>query len=63
MARAIISTCLTVTEVKEQSMLDGVNELTYTILLCDNLDSMRRFYKRVFPFEVQGEGEMTGDLA
>jgi catechol 2,3-dioxygenase-like lactoylglutathione lyase family enzyme len=32
-------------------MLHPVNELTYTILLCDDLEAMRRFYCELFPVE------------
>ena len=36
-------------------MLNAVNELTYTILLCDDLEAMKRFYRELFPFEIRGE--------
>lgn len=32
-------------------MLDPVSELTYTILLCDDLEAMKRFYCELFPVE------------
>ena len=38
-------------------MLSPVSELTYTILLCDDIESMKAFYRELFPFEVRGEGE------
>lgn len=38
-------------------MLKPVSELTYTILLCDDIEAMKRFYRELFPFEVRGESE------
>lgn len=38
-------------------MLNPVKELTYTILLCDDLVAMKRFYRELFPFEILGEGD------
>lgn len=35
-------------------MLDPVSELTYTILLCDDLEAMKRFYCELFPVEPHG---------
>ena len=38
-------------------MLHPINELTYTILLVDDLDAMKQFYRELFPFEVCGESD------
>ncbi|HJP33004.1 MAG TPA: VOC family protein [Candidatus Latescibacteria bacterium] len=38
-------------------MLQAVTELTYTILLVDDLETMKAFYRELFPFEVRGEGD------
>lgn len=35
-------------------MLHPVNELTYTILLCDDMEVMKRFYSELFPVEAHG---------
>ena len=35
-------------------MLRPVNELTYTILLCDDLEAMKQFYCGLFPVEPCG---------
>ena len=34
-------------------MLHPVNELSYTILLCDDLEVMKRFYCGLFPVEIR----------
>lgn len=38
-------------------MLHAIKELTYTILLVDDLDRMKAFYRDLFPFEILGEGD------
>ena len=38
-------------------MLHPISELTYTILLVDDLDAMKKFYRELFPFEIRGEGD------
>ena len=38
-------------------MLPGINDLTYTILLVDDVEKMKEFYRDLFPFEIRGEGE------
>ena len=38
-------------------MLKAVKDLTYTILLVDNMDAMKEFYRNLFPFHIHGEGE------
>jgi lactoylglutathione lyase len=40
-------------------MLHPIRELTYTILLVDDLDAMKRFYRELFPFETIGETDTT----
>ncbi len=38
-------------------MLHAVKDLTYTILLVDDVEKMGKFYRDLFPFEIRGEGE------
>ena len=38
-------------------MLKAVKDLTYTILLVDDMDAMKEFYRNLFPFQIRGEGE------
>jgi len=38
-------------------MLQAVKELSYVILLVDDLDKMKEFYLALFPFEVRGDGD------
>jgi catechol 2,3-dioxygenase-like lactoylglutathione lyase family enzyme len=38
-------------------MLHAIKELTYTILLVDDLDAMKQFYRELFPFEIVGESD------
>ncbi|MFA6110566.1 MAG: VOC family protein [Candidatus Latescibacterota bacterium] len=38
-------------------MLHPVSELTYTILLCDDLEAMKRFYCELFPVEPHGASD------
>jgi lactoylglutathione lyase len=38
-------------------MLHAIKDLTYTILLVDDLDAMKAFYRDLLPFEVRGEGD------
>ena len=38
-------------------MLNAVSHLTYTILLCDDMEAMKTFYRELFPFEVVGESD------
>jgi lactoylglutathione lyase len=38
-------------------MLPGINDLTYTILLVDDVEKMKEFYRDLFPFEIRGEGD------
>lgn len=38
-------------------MLNPVKELTYTILLCDDIEAMKQFYRELFPFEIRGEAD------
>ncbi len=38
-------------------MLHPIAELTYTILLVDDLDTMKQFYRELFPFEIVGESD------
>lgn len=38
-------------------MLHAVKELTYTILLVDDMASMKTFYRELFPFEIRGESD------
>lgn len=38
-------------------MLQPIKDLTYTILLVDDMEAMKRFYRDLFPFEICGEGE------
>ena len=40
-------------------MLHPISGLTYTILLVDDLDAMKRFYRELFPFEIVGETDTT----
>ena len=37
-------------------MLKAVKDLTYTILLVDDMDAMKEFYRNLFPFQIRGEG-------
>ena len=36
-------------------MLEAVRELTYTIILCDDVKRMKEFYRDLFPFPVESE--------
>ena len=36
-------------------MLRSIQELTYVIVLCDDLDRMQAFYRNLFPFPVESE--------
>lgn len=38
-------------------MLHAVKELTYTILLVDDMAAMKKFYRELFPFEIRGESD------
>ena len=38
-------------------MLNPVNELTYVIVLCDDLPRMKAFYRQLFDFPVDSESE------
>ena len=38
-------------------MPHAIKDLTYTILLVDDLDAMKAFYRDLLPFEVRGEGD------
>ncbi|MBT3341560.1 MAG: glyoxalase/bleomycin resistance/dioxygenase family protein [Gemmatimonadetes bacterium] len=38
-------------------MLHAIKELTYTILLVDDMESMKVFYRELFPFEIRGESD------
>ncbi len=36
-------------------MLRSIQDLTYVIVLCDDLDRMQAFYRKLFPFSVESE--------
>jgi catechol 2,3-dioxygenase-like lactoylglutathione lyase family enzyme len=38
-------------------MLTAVQQLTYVIILCEDLDRMKAFYRGLFAFEVDSESE------
>lgn len=40
-------------------MLTSVKQLTYTILLCDDIERMKTFYRDLFPFEVDSESDTS----
>ena len=37
--------------------MNPVKQLNFTILLCDDLDAMKRFYRELFPFAIVGESD------
>lgn len=43
-------------------MLAPVQQLTYTIVLCDDLDRMKAFYRGLLPFEVDSEHDTSFTL-
>ncbi len=40
-------------------MLQAVDHLTYTIVLCDDIDGMKQFYRDLLPFEVDSESDTS----
>ena len=38
-------------------MLKAVKQLNYTIILCDDMELMKAFYRDLFPFPIRGDGE------
>ena len=36
-------------------MLKAVNKLSYTIILCDDMERMKAFYRDLFPFPIRGD--------
>ena len=38
-------------------MLKAVKQLNYTIILCDEMELMKAFYRDLFPFPIRGDGE------
>ena len=38
-------------------MLNPVTHLSYAIVLCDDMDRMKRFYRDLLPFEVDSESD------
>jgi len=40
-------------------MLTAVQQLDYTIVLCEDMDVMKSFYRNLFPFPVESESETT----
>lgn len=40
-------------------MLTPVRELTYTIILCEDMARMKAFYRALFPFPVDSESETS----
>jgi len=40
-------------------MLEAVGEMNYAIVLCDDIDRMKAFYREVFPFPVASETETS----
>ena len=41
------------------SMLESVGKLNYAIVLCDDIDRMKAFYREFFPFPVVSETETS----
>ncbi len=40
---------------KALSMLEPVQQLSYVIVLCDDIDGMKNFYRELFPFPIDSE--------
>ena len=40
-------------------MLESVGKLNYAIVLCDDIDRMKAFYREFFPFPVVSETETS----
>ena len=40
-------------------MLEAVGEMNYAIVLCDDIDRMKAFYREMFPFPVASETEAS----
>jgi len=40
-------------------MLTAVQQLDYTIVLCEDMDVMKSFYRNLFPFAIESESETT----
>ncbi len=40
-------------------MLTAVREVTYVIVLCEDLEGMKAFYRALFPFAVDSESETS----
>lgn len=40
-------------------MLEAVGEMNYAIVLCDDIDRMKAFYREMFPFPVASETETS----
>ena len=38
-------------------MLKAVNQLSYTSILCEDIECMKAFYRDLFPFPIRGEAE------
>lgn len=38
-------------------MLKAVKQLNYTIILCDDMELMKAFYRDLFPFPIRGDDE------
>lgn len=43
-------------------MLKTVDHLTYVIILCDDIEGMKRFYAGLLPFEVDSESDTSFTL-
>ena len=40
-------------------MLNAVHQLTYTIVLCDDIAAMKKFYRDLLPFAVDSESDSS----
>lgn len=43
-------------------MLKSVDHLTYVIILCNDIEGMKRFYRDLLPFEVDSESDTSFTL-
>ena len=38
-------------------MLEAVRQINYTIVLCNDIDLMKSFYRKLFPFSIESESD------